>query len=206
MKDRGKVKKWFFFLLIAFLLLYNLSLLYQVVKLKSENHLWKSKVILSIEDQQSLYEHRIEGECLGDEIGQLAGKHKNLKNLINENKYLLIYIFKGISCDRCFSKEINVYRKYKEFLKSLGILPIMIFTEISEDDYIDITRSANIENISTREDSPGIFSKYNELRNSILLFVGKKRNIIIAAVLDYYRDELKSEKFYHKLMEIMQNL
>lgn len=200
------MKTKFLLLIIVLLLLCNFAALYQIVRLRSENRMWKNKIILSIEDQQSLYEHRIEGDYLGDEIFLLAEKYKKADIQINKNRYFLIYLFKGVSCDRCFSDEINIFKKYKETLKSYGILPVMVFTEMSERDYINIVKSADIEDISVWADTPRIFIKYNELRNSILLFVGKKGNIIMATILDYYRDKSKSDKFYNRIIELMENL
>jgi hypothetical protein len=67
-------------------------------------------------------------------------------------------------------------------------------------------QSANVEDISVKENIPIKFNKFNELKNSIILFVDKKGYVIMDCVLDNYRDESRSDKFYNRIIRLMGNL
>jgi hypothetical protein len=206
MKIKSSGKEMIIFSLVIILLLFNFISLSEIIKLRAENRMWKNKVLLSIEDQELLYEHSIEGEYLGYEISELLNYNKNLNQKINKNRYMLICLFKGISCDRCISNEINIFKKYRKELLNYQVLPIMIFVDIAEEDYVNIIKSANVEDISVKENIPIKFNKFNELKNSIILFVDKKGYVIMACVLDNYRDESRSDKFYNRVIRLMENL
>ena len=206
MKIKSSGKEMIIFSLVIILLLFNFISLSEIIKLRAENRMWKNKVLLSIEDQELLYEHSIEGEYLGYEISELLNYNKNLNQKINKNRYMLICLFKGISCDRCISNEINIFKKYRKELLNYQVLPIMIFVDIAEEDYVNIIKSANVEDISVKENIPIKFNKFNELKNSIILFVDKKGYVIMDCVLDNYRDESRSDKFYNRIIRLMENL
>ncbi len=82
----------------------------------------------------------------------------------------------------------------------------MVFVDIAEEDYVNIIKAANVEDISVKENFPITFNKFNELKNSVILFVDKKGYVIMACVLDNYRDKSRSDKFYNRIIRIMENL
>ena len=89
-KIKSSGKEMIIFTLVIILLIFNFISLSEIIKLRTENRMWKNKVLLSIEDQQLLYEHRIEGEYLGYEISELLNYNKNLNQKIDKNRYMLI--------------------------------------------------------------------------------------------------------------------
>lgn len=202
MKDKllPDLPKGLYWASIGFLLILDILLLLKFYELRIENRKWKSKVVLSLSDQRSLYEHGLEGENLSREIELLAKKSATLKSAQITNGLRMIYIF-GMACDSCLKMEIDIYRSKASELKSLNVIPIMVFGNIDEDLFGRLVSSLDINEITIRDKENILIKRFSKITTPIILLVNS-RNHIMAANLSDYRDPNKSIRFYEKVSTI----
>lgn len=195
------------FLCIGVLLIFNVFLLCDLLKLRAENETWKRKNNLTIGEQLALMEHKLEGIDLRNDIDQLQRKNVHASQLLdNAEGYILLYLFKELTCDRCLNNKMMILNKNREISEKLGIDIIIVFTEITQEEYMSFAKLFRIKDISIREEGPVLAERFRGIRNPIILLLGHNRHILAASISDYYRDEYKSEKFYDKIKIFVQNM
>jgi hypothetical protein len=139
------LRGWPFLCIIGILLIFDVFLLYDLSKLRSENETWKSKINLTIDEQLSLIEHKLEGIDMRNDLDQLQSTTVHASQLLNNAEgYILLYLFKELTCDRCLNNEMMILNKNREISEKLGIDIIIVFAEITQDEKIRNSFSAGL--------------------------------------------------------------
>jgi hypothetical protein len=198
------LKEWPFFS-IAILILLNVSLLYRLSKTKAENQIWKSKIVLSLHEQVAASEHDLEGIDMRNEINKLQTLNSRANYLFNKAKgYVLLYVFRGKTCDRCLNMEMTLFKKQRDLLERLGIDIIITFAEIDQYHYLSLVKLFGIMDITAKDEPAILANRFTKIISPIILLLNRDKFIIAANISDY-RDEGKSIRFYEKIFRLVRD-
>jgi len=195
------------FLCIGVLLIFNVFLLCDLLKLRAENETWKRNINLTIAEQLVLMEHKLEGTDLRNDMDQLKMKNIHASKLLdNADGYIVFYLFKELTCDRCINNEMMILNNNREISEKFGVDIIIVFTEITQEEYMSFAKLFRIKGISIREERPVFAERFRGIRNPIILLLGHNRHVLAASISDYHRDEFRSQKFYDKIKIFVQEM
>jgi hypothetical protein len=196
------VRGWPFYS-IAILALLNGVLIFELLETRSENQVWKSKIVLSLGEQMAVIEHGLEGRELQNEITRLQSLKVHANELFGHaGGRVLLLLFRGSACDRCLNMEMTLFKKHRDLLERMGINIIIVFSDIDEYQYKSFSNLFDITDIAVRDEVTG-FAGFHNIASPIMLLLSPDRYVIAANISDY-RDEGKSARFYEKVFHLIQ--
>ncbi len=205
------VKKWAITILkewqlicIAIMILINGALILKVTEIKAENQIWKNKITLSLSDQIAILEHNLEGIDLSKDIEDLKKYNLQACRLFDEAKgYILLYILRGSSCDRCLSAEMRLLQIQRPLIERSRINIIVILTDIDQYQYVSFINLFYIRELSARDELNVLAKRFSHILSPIILLLNHDKHIIAASISDY-RDEGKNIRFFEKVHSLIE--
>jgi hypothetical protein len=188
---------------VAILTLLNGVLLFQLLRVRSENQVWKSKIVLSLGEQVAVLEHGLEGRELQSEISQLQSLNVRANGVFGQVEgRVLLYLFRGLACDRCLNMEMSLLKDHSDLLERAGKDIIIVFSDIDQYQFQSLANIFNIMDIAVMDEAR-VFARFHDIVSPIMLLLSPDRYVIAANISDY-RDEGKSVRFYEKIFRFIQ--
>lgn len=192
--------------ILTILFVFNVLLLSNIKKVKDENRTLINKTTLSLSEQLTLSEHNLEGDDIRHDIEQLQRLYVQEGHVLDgDNNYILLYIIKGSGCDRCINIEMNIFNERRSHLEKMGVKIVFLFEDYDQNQYISFINLFNIQRYSIKDDSMIIKNRFAKINPSlpILLLLNHNKRIIIANI-SLFIDKNKSERYYDKVISLVQ--
>jgi peroxiredoxin len=159
--------------------------------------------MLSLGEQMAVSEHGLEGRELQNEINRLQSLNVHANELFGHaGRRVLLFLFRGLACDRCLNMEISLLKKHRDLLERMGIDIIIVFSDIDQYQYQSFSNIFDITDIAVRDEATE-FARFHDILSPIILLLSPARYVIAANISDY-RDEGKSARFYEKVFRLIQ--